>query len=370
MRKSYILAAVIAVAATGWVLSGQFGTDTPVAESTVPAAGEAVGNAASSRPELRLPAVRVQRSSAQEHEREVVARGRTEALRRVTVRAEVNGKVASRKVEKGARVQRGDVIAQIEIKDRRARLQEAKALARQRALEFEAAERLREKGFRAATQHAAAEAQLDAARAMVKRMEIEIALTAIRAPFDGVVDELPVEEGDYVDSGDAVAEVVDEDPFLIIAQVSENDVGRLRQGGGGYASLVTGERVEGHIRYIATTADENTRTFRVELEVPNRERRLRDGITAELHIPTELVLAHRVSAAVLTLDDHGTIGVRCVDANNRVEFFPVDIIASETTGVWVTGLPDHVDLIVVGQEFVRSGDEVRPTRVEDAMASS
>jgi len=370
MRKSYVLAAAIAVAAGAWIGSGYFGVELP--GSTAPGvvdAGEA-GLVTEQRPELRLPAVRVRQSVAREHERQVIARGRTQALRRVTVRAEVNGKIANLEVRKGARVARGDVLAQIEFKDRQARLQETQALVRQRELEFDAAERLREKGFRAATQHAAAAAQLDAARAAVKRMEIEIGLTSIRAPFDGVVDGLPIEEGDYVDPGKAVAEVVDEDPFLMVAQVSENDVGRLRVGSRGFARLVNGLRVEGAIRYIATTADENTRTFRVELEVPNRDRQLRDGVTAELHVPTELVLAHRVSAAVLTLDDQGTIGVRCVDADDRVEFFPVRIVASEATGVWITGLPDAVDLIVVGQEFVRAGDQVRPSRVDNAMAES
>ena len=76
------------------------------------------------------------------------------------------------------------------------------------------------------------------------------------------------------------------------------------------AKLATGETVHGTIRYVAPVANAATRTFQVELEVDNGDGRLRAGGTAELRIPAETVLAHRVSPSLLTLDDAGNVGIR------------------------------------------------------------
>lgn len=370
MKMSYVLALVIAVAATAWVLSGEL-------DIGVAGEGDAHAQATSvaervegENAHTRMTAVRVMPSAAQDYVKEIVVRGRTEALRRVVVRAEIKGKISEIVAGRGALVKTGDVLARIEVKEKRARLEEARALARQRQLEYEAADRLRQKGFRAETQFAATAAQLDAAKAMVKEVEIEIENTVIRAPFEGIVDTRPVELGDYVEAGKPIAEIVDQDPFLVIAQVSENDIGALRVGAAGYARLVTGEVVEGKVHYLSTTADQQTRTFRVELEVANPSGLLRDGITAELRFPVDRIRAHKLSPAVLTLDDAGRIGVRCVGSEDTVAFYPVHIIGSEDDGVWVTGLPEATDVIVVGQEFVREGDKVRAMRAAAGAAQS
>ena len=107
-------------------------------------------------------------------------------------------------------------------------------------------------------------------------------------------------------------------------------------------------------------ADPETRTFRVELEVPNEGYKLRSGVTAEITFKTNSVEAHFLSPAYLTLNDSGVLGLRAVDAENMVKFYPVRILADTPDGIWVQGLPETVRLIVVGQDFVRDGDKVQP----------
>ena len=201
---------------------------------------------------------------------------------------------------------------------------------------------------------------LDAANAAVLAAKIDIGHTYIRAPFDGVLDKRVVELGDFLDIGDHVATIVDLDPCLVVGQVSERELGKLAVGARGTARLVTGQSVEGTIRYIASVADPETRTFRVELEIPNPERHIPDGVTAELRLPIEKVRAHRVSPAVLTLADDGTVGVKAVDALNVVHFHPVEIIRDTVDGVWLGGLPEKLTLITVGQEYVHDGMRVHP----------
>jgi multidrug efflux system membrane fusion protein len=170
-----------------------------------------------------------------------------------------------------------------------------------------------------------------------------------------------VNVGDYLAPGQPCAMVIDQDPFLIVGQVSEKDVQKINIGDSGWASLITGERVNGKVRFIAKSADQATRTFRVELEVKNPDGKIRDGVTAEIHVNSATVEAHRISPAILSLDDKGTIGVRIVDAQKKVQFVPVKIVADGTDGVWVTGLPKTVTIITVGQEYVTNGQEVDAT---------
>ncbi len=360
MRKSFILALAIAVIAAGWVLSGEFGGQAGMANGkAAPDQAPSVAERMAEQGEAALTAVRTRSSRAQDHWRAVTSRGHTEAKRKVTVKSEIKGRITKLAVRKGSRVRRGDVLVRIDVADRKARMAEAEALVRQRDVEYKAAKKLRSKGYRAETQFSAAAARLDAAKAMVKQMDVALSRTVIRAPFDAVVDSREVELGGYVKEGSPIALLVDEDPYLIVALVSENDVGRLRLNGKGHAKLVTGQTVEGRIDYIAATSDATTRTFRVELLVPNPDGELRHGTTAELTFPTDQVQAHLITPAVLTLNDGGTVGVRCVEDGGVVDFYPIEFISSATNGIWVAGLPAQAELIVVGQEFVRKGDRVR-----------
>ena len=356
MKKSIFLAFAIAVVAAGWVLSGEFGNNAGMA---APDIAPSVAERLEQQGEAALTAVRTTPSRAQQHWRQVTARGHTEAKRKVMVKSEIKGRIIKVTLKKGSRVRRGDELVRIDVADKEAHMAEAKALARQREVEFQAAAKLRKKGYRAETQYAAAAAKMDAANAMVTQMQVALDRTIIRAPFDAIIDSREVELGAYVKDGTGIALLVDEDPYLVVAQISENDVDKLKTNGKGRAELVTGQTVEGRIHYIAATADEATRTYRVELLVANPDGKLRHGTTAELSFPTEQIQAHFITPAILTLNDAGTVGVRCVEAGGKVAFNPVNIIDSGTDGVWVSGLPEQTELIVVGQEFVRQGDRVR-----------
>jgi multidrug efflux system membrane fusion protein len=356
---------VIALIAAGWMASGHLDLNaTEDANSAATNGGSANGVSVvqitpPDKAQPKLAAVRARVLHAIPRVREIVARGRTEASRRVDIKAETPGRIIAIGVKKGARVAKGDVLVRIEAGDRLARLREAKALVQQRQIEYDAAKQLQKKGFRADTQVAGAAAALDAAKAQVKRMSVDISRLTIHAPFDGVVDVRPVEIGDWVDTGHSVSTIVDDDPLLVVAQVSEREVGYLSLGDRGTATLVTGEKVTGTVRYIATVAEGSTRTFRVEREIDKQDAHLRDGVTTEMRISIGEIYAHLVTPAVLTLNDAGIVGVRTVNDKDRVDFRPVNVVGTSNQGVWLTGLPPTVTVITVGQEFVRQGDQVK-----------
>ncbi|MFN3232619.1 MAG: efflux RND transporter periplasmic adaptor subunit [Alphaproteobacteria bacterium] len=346
-RRSHITAVVIVGLMSMWLLSGLLESKTPTEASKL-----------ALETEDALTAVRASVLTARPYTSDVVIRGRTQAIRKVDLRSELKGQVAALPVEKGARVKAGQVICRLSVDDREARLAEAEALARQRELEANAAKRLMEKGHRSETATAGAMAQLDAARAQVAQIKVEMENTAIRAPFDGIINSRPVEIGAYLQEGDICATLVEQNPYLVVGDISEQDVGTVAVGDKGLVRLTTGEELEGTVRFISTVANQATRTFRVELVVPNDDLTLRDGITAMTRIAVRETTAHLLSPAFLVLDDKGTVGVRTVDQNNVVQFKPVNIVGDGPEGVWIKGLDENESVITVGHEYVRSGQEV------------
>lgn len=368
MNRSIIIAIIIAVGVTAWIASGQIdmsgdGEDTSgnaAAATNTESVSEETATAKSEQNAPKIMGVRYLNFTAQPRQQEIIVHGKTEANRVVELKAEISGRVKSVHVNDGDRVKRGDRLVSFDVKDNEARLQEAQALVRQREIEFNAAQKLNKKGFSSDTTFASAKAQLDSAKAQVTAMRIRLNDLVINAPFDGYIEKRSAEVGDFVKDGNPIATIVESDPLIVTGQISELQVGNIEVGGEGSAQLVTGEEVTGSVTFIGSVADPETRTFRVELEVPNEGYKLRSGVTAEITFKTNSVKAHFLSPAYLTLNDAGVLGLRAVGETDIVEFYPVKILSDTPDGVWVQGLPETVRLIVVGQDFVRAGDKVKP----------
>lgn len=305
-----------------------------------------------------VPLVRVAQLTASDRNATVTVRGRTQALHAVDVRAQVEGVVKTIHFDKGQKVKAGDVLCEIDINDRGAKVAQMQAMVAQTGKELEVAQELFKQGFRSKTQLAQSQAAYEAAKASASTMSIQLADTKIRAPFDGYVDERYVDAGDYMQVGDKCEMVIAPEPFLAVGAVSEQQVGQIVIGGVATAKLVTGETVQGKVRFVADRADATTRTFRVEVELPNPDNRLRDGVTADISIPVKRVSAVKISPGIMVLADNGVVGVRVVE-NGVVRFIPIQVISDAPDGMWITGVPDHTDVITVGQQFVTDGERVK-----------
>ncbi|MBT8080628.1 MAG: efflux RND transporter periplasmic adaptor subunit [Gammaproteobacteria bacterium] len=353
--RSWIISASIAVIIALWLISGQFSSD---GAESAPDTLSLIGNEPGS-------AVRVRRQAAEEITRIITVNGRTAPARIVELNTETDGRVEAVGVGRGQRVDAGGIIVRLDTRDREARLSEAKAVVRQRELEYVARQRLKSESYVSEAQLAEAAAQLESARAALKRAELDLEYMTIRSPFDGALQERHVEVGDFVAQGDPVATVVDDRTLIVSAGVSEYEAQFVDVGETATAQLVTGESVTGVIRYIAPVADEATRTFTVELEIDNTDGDYRAGVTARLAIPAETLFAQRVSPSLLTLDDEGNLGVKIVNDEGVVEFYNADIAKSSSDGVWIAGLPTVATIITVGQGFVTSGAAVQTVPEDD-----
>jgi len=288
-------------------------------------------------------------------------RGRTEADQKVIVRADASGVVTATPVALGAAVKKGDVLCRLDLEARDASSREAAAALRKAEIDYQAGVALAAEGFRSEAGLAGLKAARDQARANADRAAIELGKTNIRAPFDGVFDARAADVGDLLKPGDACGTVVQAAPFLVTGAVAEKDVALIAAGDRASVRLATGESIEGVVRFVASASDPATRTFSVEIVIPNEEGALRDGVTADVTVLGKARPAHKVPRSALTLDDDGRLGVKLVGADDRVAFEVVSIMSEESDGVWIAGLNDAVRVIVRGQDYVKDGEVVSAT---------
>ena len=284
--------------------------------------------------------------------------GRSQASRMVSLRAETTGQISAILKQEGESIAEGEILAELDVRDREARLSEARQRVKQREIEYNAASKLANKGFNSKVRLAQAKADLEDARAALKDAQIDLGNIKISAPFEGLIFEQAVEAGDYLSVGDALFTLVDLDPIEFVAFVSEHRVQDLEMGGEATVEFLNGQTIGGKISYIAPAADEAARTFRVIVSAPNPENRVKDGLTAKIIMPTAQKQAHQISPSILTLNDEGQIGVKTVSAAQKVEFMPVQILSDTASSMWIIGLPPKVNVITVGQDFVVSGQSV------------
>lgn len=355
----WLITGAILLLVVVWMLSGIGSSDDKTATADQPAQGESA-----------TTDVRVREQQAEEVERFIDVYGRTAPARSVTLKAETGGRVVEVAAERGAYVRKGAVLVQLDVRDRAAQLERARAEVKAAQMTYEAEEKLKHESFASETRLAQAQAQYEAAKAELKRIEVDVENTRIRAPFNGSLQERLVENGDYVAIGDPVATFVDIDKLIVTGSVSETERANLEIGSSATAELITGQTAEGRVRYIDPVAQEATRTFRIELEVPNKDHALPAGVTAQIHLPAGRQLAHRISPSILTLDADGEIGIKTVNDDNTVQFNRVDIVKSAVNGMWISGLPQQATIITVGQGFVKPGETVKPVPEEEAATAA
>jgi multidrug efflux system membrane fusion protein len=346
------IALIIFIALCLWVASGMLKT------SNDPDAGK------SQSAEIPLVKVTVEHFIAEEVTREISLYGRTEPDRIATLRSEVKGLVKAVHAQEGDHVSKGQKIVSLEKSDYVSRLQSAKATLKQREVELKGAESLGKQGYQSQTALAQANANLEMAKADVVSYELSVSRSEITAPFDGIINERFVEVGDLLKDGENVAILVDLDPLIINANVTEANVQGLKTYQKAIGRMVSGDILQGKIRYISSISELGTNTFKIEVEVPNPDYTQMAGMSTELALPLETTWAIRISPAVMSLDEQGNLGVKIVVAEH-VKFVPIDIVKSDSQGVWLSGMGQQADIITLGHGFVRDGDKVEVHRSDE-----
>ena len=188
----------------------------------------------------------------------------------------------------------------------------------------------------------------------------------VNAPFDGYLETFSVKEGDYLNTGAVCATIIDPDPMRLIGEVSEKEINFVKVGSKATAELISGKKVQGIVSFVSTSANKGIRSFRVEIDVKNSDRSIRDGVSAQIEIEGDTILAHRISPSILMLGEAGELGIRTVNEENQVEFKKIEILEDSMDGIWISGLPRNIRIITIGQEYVFQGQIVNVKEISES----
>lgn len=355
-----IAAFVVLAASAAWVATGEFSSvgsaaNDPATASVKPDAGAPAERA---EPPRELKTVAVIDPPFIRHNRAIRISGQTEPDKRAEIATRAAGIIAELPVSQGERVQEGDLILSLDNEGKAAAVESARAVLAQREKEFEASERLARQGSLPKLQLETARSALATARSQLEQAQAELSRFELRAPFSGIIDKVSVELGSSVQQGAAVATLLSLDPVIAAGEVSERDLGHIDIGDTAEVRLISGETVQGTIRYISRQASAATRTFPVEIAIPNPDGAIPAGMTAEITLKTDPVKAVRLPRSVVTLSDSGDLGVRVATGDGKAGFVPIDLVDDTPEGLVLAGVPDDARIIVAGQDLVSDGEQI------------
>jgi multidrug efflux system membrane fusion protein len=298
--------------------------------------------------------------SVEPHSRRLTLSGRTEADKRASAIARATGTIVRMNIKRGSVVKEGDVLIELSDEAREASVKKAQARLQQRQDELKARLKLIAQGNFPAINKTQLEAELREAEASLAQANAEFERGRVLAPISGIVNEVPVEIGQTLQIGQTIADIISPDPMLAVAEIAEKQLNDVRVGTLARVRLITGQTFESTVRFISAKSNAQTRTYRLEVGINNKDGTVSDGITAEVIVSLQAVQSAQIPRSALTFGADGRLGVRTVDEANTVQFMPVTLLDDGAETLQVSGLKQGQRLIVQGQDFVKEGAIVEP----------
>ena len=413
MKRSIIVAFLILAGVVGWLVSGQI--------TSVNAQDEAKSNEAKSKEtntykstdnatdnEDLVFSVETKIFKANLIDQSIELQGQTIHNKKIDVKSETSGNISEINFSRGDKVNKNLSLVLISMDDRKEKLLSAQKdlerlskelilneknrdnLLRQNIekiklyeIEYASAKQLIDKGLSSKSKLSLAsfnlanaeadredikikfestlanlEAQITNVKSLLKNIKLDIAKTNISAPFDGIISEKMVEETEFISVGTPLFTIIDLDPIKIEGYLSEFDVNKVSVGTNAIIEDSNGIKKNGTITFISPSAEISTRTFEITIEANNKDLTYKSGITTKIIIKGSELKAHKIPPSILTLLDDGTVGVKAVNKENNVVFYPTKTIKDTIDGMWVSGLPESVNLIISGQEYISIGEKI------------
>lgn len=364
-----VAAVVVLIAFAAWMGTGKFSSVGSAAAEDETASGQnpPAQKAAEAQPEPVARTVAVVIPPRIQHARAIRIAGITEADKRAVIATRAAGIISGLPIRQGDKVTKGQTILELDPEDKPAMIEMAQQVVKQRQAELAAVQKLAKTGTTPKLQLDTATSALSQAQSQLKAAQADLDRLTVVAPFDGVIDAVDVELGSSVAQGGQVATLLSLNPVVVKGEISERDLGYARTGDKAEAALVSGHTVEGVIRYISRESTAATRTFRIEVAIDNPQDRIPAGMTAEIVVRGEATDSVILPRSVVTLSSHGDLGIRAVGGDNKVVFYPIDLVDDMQQGLVLAGIPADARVIVAGQDLVADGDTVTPVAADESM---
>jgi multidrug efflux system membrane fusion protein len=357
-KSSYIMAGIVALAVAGWMFSDdllkKYGGD--AAEEIAKADTRKIDSKPNSAPQQNFTVSAVQVSN-QPVIRVVRASGVSKPTFEMTVSAKAAGQIIMINAVEGNEVQAGDILVRLDKGTLPEQIDAAKANLEVAKRRREITERLAKKNFSAPLEQAERAAAYATANASLRQLEEQLFDTVIAAPVSGYLEILHVEKGERVRRDTAIATILGLDKLSVVVAVPQNEVAQIKIGTKVTVEIAGNGSRSGIVSRIAAKSNPATRTFDVEIDLPNKDRKIRAGMSVEATINAGTLLAFAMSPAHLSVGENGELTAKTV-VDGKAVLVPVDVVRSGAELVFVSGLPDNAILLTVGQGFVEDGTEV------------
>ena len=412
MKKSIFIASFILLLVVGWIGSGQLSNNVIAQDDNTQEVPETETsystNAENNKDEEFTFSVETKVFTSKLIDQSIELQGQTIHNKKIDVKSETSGNIDSIEFSRGDKVSQNAEMITISLEDRNEKLLSAKKdlerLSKELILneknrdnllsqnverielyeiEYASAKQLIDKGLSSKSKLSLAsfnlanakadkedikikfestlanlEAQISNVKSVLKNIKLDIDKTSIKAPFDGIISEKMVEETEFISLGTPLFTIIDLDPIKIEGYLSEFDINKVSLGTKAIIEDSNGIKKNGIISFISPSAETSTRTFEITIEADNKDLSYKSGITTKIIIKGSELKAHKIPPSILTLLDDGTVGVKAVDSDNNVTFYSTKTIKDTIDGMWVSGLPEKVNLIVSGQEYISIGEKI------------
>lgn len=363
-----VAAVVVLIAFAAWMGTGTFSSvGSAAAEGEAAESQAKPATVAAADPTAALRTVAVVTPPRIQHARAIHVAGLTQPDKRAVVATRAAGVIAELPIRQGDHVTKSQVLLALDPEDKPAMVEMAMQVVKQREAELEAQQRLSKSGTAPKLQLDTAVSALSQAQSQLKAAQADVERMTILAPFDGVIDKVDVELGSSVAQGAPFATLLSLNPVVVKGEISERDLRYAKIGDEAGVTLVNGETVTGKVRYISRESTAATRTFGIEVAVDNPGDRIPSGMTAEILVRGESTDSVILPRSVVTLSSNGDLGIRAVDKDNKIVFFPIDLVDDTQTGLALAGIPADARVVVAGQDLVADGDTVKPVEADEAM---
>ena len=359
MKKSIIIASFILLLVVGWIGSGQFTNVNAQDETNLVSINETnKDDTKVTEAENIGNKVEVKDFKFNQIDQSIELQGQTTHNKKIDVKSETTGNIININFNRGDKVNKGMSLIEISKENRIELLESAKELIKLYEIEYSSAKQLIDKGLSSKSKLGLASYNLASAKSQLKNIELDIQKTYINSPFSGIISDKMVELSEYINRGNTLFTIIDLNPIKIQGYLSEFDVNKVNLGTKAIIENTNGVRKVGEISFISPSAETSTRTFEITIEAENADLSFKSGITTKITIAGAELKAHKIPPSILTLQDDGTVGVKAVNDENIVVFYPTNSVKDTIDGIWVSGLPDTVSLIITGQEYVSVGESI------------
>jgi len=357
MKNSIILAIFILFISIGWFVSGQIGKVNAQDEQASINNDKTsdVNQSEETIQEINSIKIETKVLISEKIDQSILIQGQTIYNKKVDVKSETTGNITKLNFNRGDNIKIGSPLIEISKENRIEILNSAKELIKLYEIEYSSAKQLLDKGLSSKSKLALASYNLIDAKSKLKNIQLDIDNTNIMAPFSGIITNKYVEVSEFITPGTVLLTIVNLNPIKIQGYLSEYDINKVKTNTKAIIENTNGTRKEGKITFISPSAEIGTRTFEITIEADNSDLEYKSGVTTSITIQGSELEAHKISPSILTLQDDGTVGVKTLSKKNTVVFYPIQKVKDTVDGMWVSGLPEEVNIIISGQEYVTVG---------------